>query len=136
MGGSVLGLDVGEKRVGVALLRSSPRIPVALSTLERDSKYFWQQLKDLIDEYQIDKIVVGLPRGLNGQETAQTEATKVFAQELQVHITLPLVWQDESLTSVAAEAALKATGKPYDKGDIDATAAQLILSDYLEHETV
>lgn len=131
---SILGLDVGEKRVGVALLRSSPRIPVALTTLERTAEHFWQQLTDLLDEHNVEKIVIGLPRGLDGQETAQTEAARAFADELRQHTTLPRIWQDEALTSVNAEAALQATGKPYNRGDIDATAAQLILSDYMEQE--
>lgn len=132
MASNILGLDVGEKRVGVALLRSSPRVPVTLTTLERDAEHFWQRLVALIDEHEIEKIVVGLPRGLNGQDTAQTEAVRAFTEDLQLHTTLPLFWQDEAVTSVNAEAALQATGKPYTKADIDATAAQLILSDYLE----
>lgn len=132
---NILCLDVGEKRVGVALLRTSPRIPVALMTLERRAEHFWQQLTNLLQEHEVGKIVIGLPRGLDGQETAQTTAVRAFAEDLQLHTTLPCIWQDEAVTSVSAEAALKATGKPYTRGDIDATAAQLILSDYLEQES-
>lgn len=129
---NTLGLDVGEKRVGIALLRRSPRIPVALTTLERQAEDFWQQLTKIIQDNQIEQLVIGLPRGLNGQETDQTLAAQKFATELQKQIHLPLVWQDEAVTSIQAEEALKASGKPYEKADIDATAAQLILSDYLE----
>jgi putative Holliday junction resolvase len=78
-----------------------------------------------------DTIVVGYPRNQSGEPTAQTAYVEEFAKQL--HDMAPhLVFQDESLTSVLAEQRLRAQGKPYTKGDIDAQAAAIILQDYLE----
>ncbi len=131
---NILCLDVGEKRVGVALVRSAVRIPVMLQTLERQADDFWQQLTSLIKEYEVNDLVLGLPRGLEGQETGQTKYVRTFAEELTGYTALPIYWQDEALTSVKATSILDSSGKPYTKGDVDAMAASLILADYLETE--
>ncbi|MES2971123.1 MAG: Holliday junction resolvase RuvX [Patescibacteria group bacterium] len=132
---NILALDVGTKRVGVALARAAVRVPVALETLDRQSPDFWDQLKKLTTEHGISQLIVGLPRGLNGQETAQTRDVITFAERLKKQIALPIVWQDEALTSVKAESVLN-NGKPYQKSQVDALAACFILADYLEGEEV
>ena len=129
---NILALDIGEKRVGVALARSQVRVPVALETLERQAVDFWELLQKLLKDHEIDEIVLGLPRGLEGQETAQTKYVQDFAKELANHSSLPVHWQDEALTSVQSENILSKSGKSYEKADIDAVAASLILSDYLQ----
>lgn len=129
---NILGLDAGEKRVGVAMVRADVRVPVTLETLDRQAPDFWGQLTEVIKQNYIGQIVIGLPRGLDGQETAQTKYVREFAGELAGHFALPVHWQDEALTSVQAENILNASGKPYKKADIDALAASLILADYLE----
>lgn len=129
---NTLALDIGERRVGVALARGDIQIAVPLTTLLRWSDEFWDDLKDAILKNDISHLVLGLPRGLDGQETAQTKATQAFGAELASKFDLPITWQDEALTSVKAESILRAQGKPYNKGDIDALAASLILTDYLE----
>ena len=82
-------------------------------------------------ERQVGQLVVGLPRNLNGQETAQTKAVQSFVEGLQAVVRLPIAWQDEAVTSRQAEAELNRRGKPYERGDIDALAACYILDDYL-----
>ena len=77
------------------------------------------------------QLVIGLPRGLEGQTTPQTEATQTFGSSLAEQLKLPVNWQDEALTSAQAEAELKARGKPYTKEAIDALSATYILEDYL-----
>jgi len=87
---------------------------------------------DYIEQYAIDTIVVGYPRNQAGETTQQTKYVEEFVRRLQAVISTPVVFQDESLTSVAAETYLEQSGKPFAKGDVDARAAAIILSDYLE----
>lgn len=133
---NTLALDVGTVRVGTAIARSDVAIALPLVTLERAAENFWHDLKDLVHANDISELVVGLPRGLDGQETAQTESVQTFGRELEKRFGLPIIWQDEALTSVKAESILRAQGKPYKKADIDAVAASLILTDYLETHKV
>jgi putative holliday junction resolvase len=133
---NLLALDIGNERVGIALARADVRVPVPVSTLARSDPAFWDQLAELVSHYDVSQIVLGLPRGLNGQETGQTVATRAFGNELVTRLALPIQWQDEALTSVKAETVLRKTGKPYSKGDIDALAACYILSDYMEAKKV
>lgn len=132
MPSNVLALDVGEKRVGVAMVRHDVRVPIALETLNRQADGFWRLLADICQKNEIGKVVIGLPRGLNGQETEQTKQTQNFAKELTEHLNLPIIWQDEALTSAHATEILTSSGKDYKKSDVDAMAAILILGDYLE----
>lgn len=125
----LLSLDVGERRIGVAVADTAIRIPVALETIEVDGSELTAIAK-IVTLDNIDTIVVGYPRNQSGEPTAQTTYVLQFAQQLKD--MAPVVFQDESLTSVIAEQQLKADKRPYTKGDIDARAAMLILQDYLE----
>lgn len=125
----LLSLDVGERRIGVAVADTAIRIPVALETIEVDGSELTTIAK-IVTLDNIDTIVVGYPRNQSGEPTAQTTYVLQFAQQLKD--MAPVVFQDESLTSVIAEQQLKADKRPYTKGDIDARAATLILQDYLE----
>lgn len=127
---SFLSLDVGEKRIGVAVGDSSVRIAVPFETIEVDGNEINRIARLVINE-KVDTVVVGYPRNQSGERTAQTDYVEDFAGQLE-DIAPNLVFQDESLTSVLAEQQLKSYGKPYQKGDIDAQAAALILQDYLE----
>ncbi|HTB48953.1 MAG TPA: Holliday junction resolvase RuvX [Verrucomicrobiae bacterium] len=127
---SILALDVGAKRVGVAVASAITRLPRPLATLERNEAFF-SSLQQLLEAEAVDVLVVGLPRGLSGQHTAQTAATETFIGQLREHFSMPVHLQDEALTSRQAEAELQARGKPYKRGDIDALAATYILQDFL-----
>jgi putative Holliday junction resolvase len=129
---SVLALDVGDRRVGLAIASLAARLPRPMATLERGDG-FWQSLDDIIKTEGVGELVVGRPRGLDGQATAQTVVTEDFVSELQAHFALPVHLQDEAVTSQQAEAELKNRRQPYNKADIDALAATYILEDYL-HE--
>ena len=132
---SVLALDVGERRVGLALASLQARLASPLTTLERGDNFI-EDLQTIIDNEAVGNLVVGLPRGLSGQHTAQTAAVESFAAELRQQLDLPIAFQDEAVTSKQAEAELQARGKPYAAGDIDALAATYILEDYLaEHKS-
>jgi len=125
-----LALDVGEKRIGVAVGDNTVRIAMPLDTVEVDGNELEKIARYLIDQ-DIDTIVIGYPRNQAGEPTAQTTFVETFAKQLEV-MDYKIAFQDESLTSVLAEQRLKALGQPYSKGDIDAHAAALILQDYLE----
>jgi putative Holliday junction resolvase len=135
MAGSALALDVGARRVGVAIASLEVRLPRPLITLPRDDSALWAGLATTVEVEQVKVLVVGFPRGLHGQHTRQTEAIEQFVLELKQHFPLPVHMQDEALTSKHAEAELEARGKLYSKEDIDALAATYILEDWLsEHK--
>lgn len=127
---TVLAFDVGEKRIGVARANTLARLASPLATVQHTDTVMDDIAKLVAAEGATD-IVVGLPRGLDGQETAQTAYVRAFGGELAERLRLPLHWQDEALTSRKAEAELEKRGKPYQKGDIDALSATYILEDFL-----
>lgn len=126
----ILGLDVGERRLGVAVGDSSVRLAYPLTTILVDGHEL-ENIQKIITEQAIQKIVIGYPRNQAGETTQQTVFVEEFAQRLK-SISHQLIFQDESLTSVLAEQQLKNHKKPYTKEDIDAWAAKLILQDYLD----
>jgi len=127
---TLISLDVGEKRIGVAVADDSVRIAVPFTTIEVDGTEL-AKIADLVIQQGADTIVVGYPRNQQGEATAQTDYVEKFAKQLE-DMDAKLAFQDESLTSVIAEQRLIAQKKPYTKGDIDANAASIILQDYLE----
>lgn len=94
---------------------------------------FWQHLADFIRENGVTALVVGLPRGMDGQETEQTRKTREFTKLLTEKTKLPIYLQDEAATSIAAEAELKSRGQ-YNREMVDALAATLILEDFLREQ--
>lgn len=127
---SVLGLDVGAQRIGIAAASLSAGLPRPLTTLKHDDRFF-AALQTIIENEDAGTLVVGLPRGLDGQHTDQTRAIEAFADKLREHSDLPIHLQDEALTSKQAETELQSRGKPYARDDIDALAATYILEDWL-----
>jgi putative Holliday junction resolvase len=127
---NILALDVGDRRIGVARANAAAGIAVPLTTLERSADSV-AEIKKLIETNEVSILVVGLPRGLEGQETAQTRAVRQFVDQLKASVDVPICLQDEALTSRKAEAELQARGKPYEKAAVDALAATYILEDYI-----
>ena len=127
---TLVSLDVGEKRIGVAVADNSVRIAVPYATIEVDGNEV-TTIAELVMRQNAETIVVGYPRNQQGEATAQTDYVENFAKQLE-DIDAKIVFQDESLTSVIAEQRLIAQKKPYSKGDIDSQAASIILQDYLE----
>lgn len=122
-------LDVGERRIGVAIADTAVRISVPYDTFEVDGTEV-RQVAELAVRNDVDTIVLGYPRNQQGEATGQSAFVEDFAKKL-VDIA-KVVFQDESLTSVIAEQRLQATNRSYQKGDIDKEAAAIILQDYLE----
>lgn len=123
-------LDVGEKRIGVAVADLRVRIAVPFDTVVVDGKEL-EYIARIIEEEQADTVIIGYPRNQSGEATAQTRYVEQFAKQLEVFVPT-IIFQDESLTSVIAEQRLAEHKKPYTKADIDAQAASIILQDYLE----
>jgi putative holliday junction resolvase len=126
----LLGLDVGSVRIGVSLARADIRIARPLTTLQHDDQIF-EAIVALIAEHDVTVLVAGWPRGMQGQETAQTKSVEAFVAELRKHIDIPLYLQDEALTSQKAEQELHSRKKPFAKAEVDALAATYILDDYI-----
>jgi len=128
---SIVALDVGDARIGVAIADSTVRFPRPLITLANDES-FVPKLQDIITGEQVEHLVIGTPRDINGNETEQTRRTAAFVDSLTSILSVPVTTQDEALTSQQAEKELEAANKPFTKGDIDALAACYILQDYLQ----
>lgn len=125
-------LDVGTRRIGVALADTDVKIAIPFMTVEVDDEHSEiNAINKIIASENIDTLVVGLPRNLSGEETAQSVYTKNFVKNFEFSVD-EIIFQDESLTSVQAENLLKSYKKPYSKGDIDMNAAAIILQDYIE----
>ena len=129
----IIGLDVGEKRIGVAKIDSSTKIAVPVGFLLVDGSE-WHEIARIANLNNTNFFVLGLPRSNEGNETKQTLYVRAFARTLAKMIPgAKIRFQDESLTSVEAESRLKSRKKRYEKGDIDAEAATIILQDFIEH---
>lgn len=126
----IVALDVGAKRIGVATANVVARLASPLTTLEVSDSIV-ADIKTLLAEQTACALVLGLPRGMQGQDTDQTRTVKTFGERLKAAVTIPLFWQDEAMTSKLSEEKLKATQKNYSKGAIDALAATYILEDFL-----
>lgn len=113
----LLGIDYGERRIGLAVADSEDGIAVQRGVLE-NTKEFFDELTNIVRKNGIAKIVVGLPLGLNGKETAQTRTTQEFITSLRAALTIPVETMDERLTSI--------------EGGSDAGAAVLILQSYID----
>ena len=128
----LIGLDVGTKRIGVAKADSSTKIAVPDGFVNVNGQEF-AEIARIARMYSTSTFVVGLPRNNSGEETKQSIYARNFARQLAMSIpNARIYFEDESLTSVEAERRLKERKKKYQKGEIDAEAASIILQDFLE----
>ena len=131
----VMGLDIGTKRIGVAL--SDPLLITAqpFDTIDRiPEKSALDKLDDIIKVYNVNKVVAGLPLMMNGDFGLQAQDCKDFGEKLSQKIQIDVIFVDERLTSFQAEEILKAQKAKYtkDKGLVDKVAASIILQEYLD----
>lgn len=133
----VLGLDLGEKRIGLAVSDEDGRIAFPAGVLVRKSeRQDFAALRKLVEERGIGRAVVGLPLHMSGRAGPQAEAARAFAATLAEKAGIPVDTLDERWTSVAAERSLRETGRRtierHGKGVVDEVAATLLLSTYLD----
>ena len=133
----VMGLDIGEKRIGVALSDPLGIIASALIVVERKTdEAAVKQIIELARENEVEGIIVGLPLSLDGSLGRQAQLVQHFIELLKGRIQLPIVTWDERLSTVAAERALLEVGMKRDKRKKrrDSLAASFILQSYLDAE--
>ncbi len=130
MASNVIALDVGEKRIGIAIADSEIPFPQPLTTMDNDTDV-WTELTSLIKDNNVSTVVIGLPRNMQGEETKQSGFSREFAARLSKKTSCLIEFQDESLTSIKAEQELSGKKQTYTKDQIDALAATYILEDYL-----
>ena len=128
---AIIALDVGTKRIGVAVADGVVTIARPLTVVAVDGQEI-NKIMEIISQEQASRVVIGYPRNQSGESTAQTRLVEAFKGELESVTGIDVVFQDESLTSVIAEDRMRAAGRSYSKGDIDTEAATVILQDYLE----
>lgn len=127
---SLLGLDIGDVRIGVAIADTKAPFPSPLVTLEASTELA-KEFAQILSVHKVETVVIGYPRNMSGEATDQTARVEQIASLLNIPDNIKIVWQDESLTSVKAEEELNKRGKPYQKGDVDSLAATYILNDYI-----
>ena len=141
MSGRILGLDYGTKTVGVAI--SDPLLLTAQEfetiTRERASalRHTLVRIKEICEEYQVERIVLGYPRNMDDSEGFRCEDTLEFKKLLEKRVTIPIELMDERLTTVYADEILEESGVPKKdrKKVIDQIAAAIILQDYLDNRS-
>jgi putative Holliday junction resolvase len=131
----ILGIDYGEKRVGLAISSPVGFIAQGLPTIERvDGEDYLEELADVIQDKEVDEIVVGLPKNMNGSIGEIAEEILVLVETLKSKFNLPVHTVDERLTTVRAHRAMTGSkmSKKGKKKRVDMIAAQLILQCYLD----
>jgi len=132
--GRLLGVDHGDRRIGLALSDPIPMIASPLKTIIVNSHQdAINAILDIVKEYDIVLVVVGLPIGMKGNETAQTKHVQKFADDL-VENGIKIAMQDERLTSVSAKKSIiEQNKKPSkEKGLVDQIAAAILLQQYID----
>ncbi|NLY20106.1 MAG: Holliday junction resolvase RuvX [Tissierellia bacterium] len=131
----ILGLDVGDKTIGVSVSDLMGITAQGVETIIRKSnREDYERLKELIDQYEIEDVVVGLPKNMNGTIGPQGEKTIKFANKLKNKFQINIIYQDERMTSMTAERVLieGSVRRENRKKYIDKVAAVIILQSYLD----
>ena len=131
----ILGVDLGEARTGVALSDELRMLAHPLETIESNSaETIVRRVQKIVAERQVDCVVVGLPKQMNGTLGLAAENAQRFVEKLRPLVSCDVVTWDERLSTVAAERALRDAGKKTreTRGIRDQVAAQIILQSYLD----
>ncbi|MBQ6538320.1 MAG: Holliday junction resolvase RuvX [Eubacterium sp.] len=136
---SIMGLDFGTSTVGVAISDSMliTALPIETITRKGENKLrrTYARIKELIEEYSVDRIVVGEPKNMNGTDSEMSELAGDFAEELEKKTGLPVEMWDERMTTMTAGKVLQAAGikGANKKKYVDKLAASIILQGYLNY---
>ena len=143
----VLGLDVGERRIGVAAADSEMRVALPVGVVERSEPAAdAAAIARLMEEQRAEALVLGLPISLNGSLGPQAQAVRAFGDELAARLAVPVEYWDERLSTVEAQRRLappagrgrqskgsrSSKGRHAPRGRLDAVAAAIILQSYLD----
>ncbi|SDM21435.1 Holliday junction resolvase RuvX [Bacillus sp. OK048] len=133
----IMGLDVGSKTVGIAISDELGWTAQGLKTLKIDeekNKFGFEEIGQLIKEYGISQVVIGLPKNMNGSIGPRAEASKRYAEQIEDRFFVSTILWDERLTTMAAERVLLEAdvSRKKRKKVIDKMAAMMILQGYLD----
>lgn len=138
----IMGLDFGSKTVGVAvsdsLLLTAQGVEIIRRKEENKLRQTLARIEELIVDYEVEEIVLGLPKNMNATEGARVELTNEFREKLERRTGLPVVMWDERLTTVAADKIMMEAGvrRENRKEYVDKIAATLILQGYLDRRAM
>jgi len=135
VGERLLGLDVGGKRIGVAVSDELGLIASPVGMVLRGGNPA-REIADLARRYAVGRIIVGLPVGMSGREGTQADDVRTFAGLIEPVVALPIEFWDERLTTAIAEKSLIAAGSRRDqrRNQVDSVAAAVILQGYLDSQ--
>ncbi len=134
----IMGLDFGSRTVGVAvsdsLLITAQGLEIIRRKEENKLRQTLARLEELIEEYEVEEIVLGLPKNMNATEGVRAELTREFQDKLERRTGLPVILWDERLTTVAADKTMMESGvrRENRREHVDKIAAALILQGYLD----
>jgi putative holliday junction resolvase len=131
----LLGLDIGERRIGVAVSDPAGRVATPLAVLDAPAVMSdATPLRRLVEDYDAERLVVGLPLSMSGEEGPQATSVREAAERMAQAVGLPITYVDERLSSVQAERAMAEAGASSRRrrGSVDMVAASLLLQAYLD----
>ena len=132
-----LGLDLGSKRIGVALCDQEERVATPLTVVERSKSrsHDHANIARLVEEYEVEAVVVGLPLNMSGKVTAAAQSAKEETEQLRAALGIPVHLYDERLTTVTANRSLMEMEMKADarRRVVDKVAAAVMLQAYLDH---
>jgi putative Holliday junction resolvase len=132
-----LGLDLGSKRIGVALCDPEERVATPLTVVERSKSrsHDHANIARLVEEYEVEAVVVGLPLNMSGKVTAAAQSAKEETEQLRAALGIPVYLYDERLTTVTANRSLMEMEMKADarRRVVDKVAAAVMLQAYLDH---
>lgn len=131
----IMALDVGSRTIGIACSDALLMTAQGIETIRRTSlENDFNRLRELISEYEVYELVVGMPKNMNGTKGERAEKTEEFVEKMKAVIDLPVTFWDERLSTVMAERQLIAAdvSRKKRKGVIDKMAAVVILQGYLD----
>ncbi|KAA3600924.1 MAG: Holliday junction resolvase RuvX [Calditrichaeota bacterium] len=135
--GRILCLDYGTRRIGVAVTDTMQIIASGVKTIDKKvTPRVFEEIQKLLDKYEPEELVIGLPISMSGENSKKTDETLFFVEKLKERFEIPIILQDERLTTVESHKILhkmgKKTGK--NKAKIDEIAASIILRNYLDEK--
>lgn len=133
----ILGIDYGDKRIGVAICDNSEIIATVLETIQNQDKKHIERIIEIVSENNVEKIIVGLPKNMDGSVGPSAQKALNFARTLRKHLDVKVEMWDERLSTVEAERSMISQDFSRKKRalKIDMAAAQLILQGYLDNQS-
>lgn len=134
-----LGLDIGSARIGVAVSDPEGRVASPIAVFDaRDPVRAFRSLQEIVEDYEIERLVVGLPLSLSGEEGPQAAEVRTIAEKIAGDLDVPLEYQDERHSSTEARRAMRSAGlsDKEQRGSLDKVAAAIVLQGWLDARRV